>query len=85
MLRKLIFQVLPFLLPFVLYGLYWLIAKRREQEGLSQVPWLVLVSSGLALTIVSLAVLSFMGGAEPGLTYTAPHEVDGVIVPGRSD
>ncbi|ANK81066.1 DUF6111 family protein [Minwuia thermotolerans] len=82
--RRFIIHVVPFLLPFVLYGIYWLIAKRRENKGLTMVPWLWLTASGLALSVITMAVLAFMMGSEPGGEYIPPRYEDGVIKPAET-
>ena len=56
MLKKFLFTVVPMLVPFVVYGIYWLGVRRRQKAGLSDVPWSLLFASGLALVVISLAL-----------------------------
>lgn len=82
--RRFIIHAIPFLLPFVVYGIYWLIAKRREKKGLSMVPWLWLTASGVALSLATMVVLAMTTGHEPGGQYIPPRVENGVIVPAET-
>ncbi|WP_417517735.1 DUF6111 family protein [Minwuia sp.] len=83
MLKKLLFYVVPFLTPFILFGLYWLLAKRRAGQGKTMVPWLWLVVCGIVLSIGTATVLAFVDGHEPGMEYIPPRVEDGVLKPGE--
>ena len=82
--RRFIIHAIPFLLPFVLHGIYWLIAKRRENRGLSMVPWLWLTATGVFLSLLTMAILAFTTGNEPGGEYIPPRYEDGVIKPAET-
>lgn len=81
--RRYIVYVVPFLLPFVLYGIYWLIAKRRAAKGKTMVPWVMLLGAGLVLSVGTAATLALTTGSAPDTIYVPPHVKDGVIVPGQ--
>ncbi len=84
MLKKLLFTVVPMLVPFALYGLYWWGARQRTSRGLSDVPWTVLFAIGMVLMIFSLATLRFLSGHETGLEYSPARLEDGRIVPAET-
>lgn len=85
MLRKLLFTVVPMLLPFVIYGIYWIGAQRRRQRGVSETPWTVLFASGIALMIAGLIYLRWTTGYEAGKTYVPAHTEDGEVVPAKTE
>lgn len=85
MLRKILFHLVPFLLPFAAYGLYLFATRRARTKGqaFDEAPWYWLFSTGLALTVASLIALwAFTGDPADG-AYVAPHMQDGKVVPGR--
>ena len=89
MLKVLLTQVFPLLLPIVIY-LLWLRAARRRATAAGSTnprwqdaPWTLMVASGLLVLIVGMVGLAVFTGEEPGGTYVPPHVVDGVIVPGH--
>ena len=84
MLRKLLFTVLPLLAPFVLYGIYWWVARRQTKMGLSDVPWTILFASGLVLMIIGLASLRFTTGYDTELEYQPARLEDGKLVPAET-
>jgi len=84
MVRKLLLILLPFAVPFILYGLYYLGLRMRRKAGRDDVPWTVLFGSGLTLTIITLFVYGIMSVNDPGLDYTPARIVDGVVVPAES-
>lgn len=79
---RFIFHLLPFLLPFLLYGLYIWHAKRTGKNGPEATPWFWLAGAGLLLVILGFVV---WGGflAEGTGSYTPARLEDGRIVPGR--
>ena len=91
MIRKLITVVLPFLVPFVAYWIYWWAAKRRQiaaAQGkppsvLESFPWTWLVTAGTGLAIVTLSLTVILGGNDPSSQYHSPRLEDGKVVPGR--
>ena len=88
MLRRTI-AFLPFLLPFVAYGLYFLLARRRARAdgtlapSLVDAPWVWIVMTGLALLVVSLVVFAVTDGSDISGTYVPSRIEDGRIVPGE--
>ncbi|MCG8692762.1 MAG: DUF6111 family protein [Minwuiales bacterium] len=84
MLKKFLFTVIPMLVPFIIYGIYWIGAKRRQKIGVSDVPWTMLFTSGLALVVISLAFFGFTSGHEAGLDYSPARMEDGRVVPGET-
>ncbi len=84
MLKKLLFTIVPMLVPFVLYGIYWWVARRRTSRGLSDVPWTMLFAAGLVLIIISLVALNFLSGYDIGLEYTPARLEDGRLVPAET-
>jgi len=56
MVRKILFHLIPFLLPFIAYGLYLFATRRARAKGAAfdEAPWSWLFSAGLALTGASL-------------------------------
>ncbi len=81
---KLLFMVLPMLLPFVLYGIYRWGAARRARRGLSEVPWIMLFAASIVLVIIGLATLRYLSGYEPGLNYAPARLENGRIVPAET-
>jgi hypothetical protein len=83
MIRRFLYELLLFLLPFALYAAYlWL--SRRETLGLSRNhPWTMLFASGLVLVVVSFLYLGFVEGAGPRGVYVPPHVENGRVVPGH--
>ena len=84
MLKKLLFTVVPMLMPFALYGIYWWGARRRTSQGLSDVPWTMLFATGTVLMIISLASFRLFSGYETGLEYSPARVEDGRIVPAET-
>lgn len=72
--------VVPLLLPTALYVL-WRLALGRGVNVPSW--WIWLLVSGLALTSLTLILLSIDFGKPREGTYVPPHVSDGTVVPGR--
>lgn len=85
MIRKLLLHVLPFLLPFVVYGFYVLMAKRAELRGevWRHAPWYWLTAVGLSLSILSFVLVALLAPGGEGI-YMPKRMVDGEIVPGAA-
>ncbi len=90
MLRKLLFHLLPFLLPFVLYA-GWVALARRKAAGAggalapwprAHVAWLAI--AGLTLVILSFVAVALLTGSEVGRTYLPPRLEEGQIVPAET-
>ena len=83
MIRRIAFELLLFLLPFALYGLYWRLSKREEVEPTPAHPWTVLFASGLALVAASFLIWGITEGAGQQGVYVPPHVENGRVVPGH--
>ncbi|MDE0944650.1 MAG: DUF6111 family protein [Alphaproteobacteria bacterium] len=85
MLQKILYHVIPFLVPFIAYGIYLLVTRRARQSGQAydEAPWYWLFASGLVLLVISLIAVWFFTGAPAGGEYVAPHMQDGKLVPGK--
>jgi hypothetical protein len=88
MLRKILFTVVPFLLPFIAYGIYLFATRRARAKagagtGFDEAPWAWLFCAALALTGASLIALWAFSGAPAGGEYIAPHMENGTLVPGK--
>ena len=87
MIRKLLLYILPFVLPFVLYGLYTWIARLRAAAtgrpavALEETPWLWLIAAGVGLFVVTLVAFSLLTGGDIAGTYVPPRMIDGEIAP----
>ena len=87
MIRKLLLYILPFVLPFVLYGLYTWIARLRAAAtgrpvvALEETPWLWLIAAGVGLFVVTLVAFSLFTGSGIEGTYVPPRMIDGEIAP----
>ena len=77
MFRVLYSVLLPFVLPFVSYGIY------RRQRGIKQelYPVQTLTAAGLGLVLVFLFVFSVPDRAPADSAYTPPKFENGQIVP----
>ena len=85
MLRKFLLIVLPFAVPFVLYGLYYLGVLRRRKAGLSEVPWAILFGSGRTLSFCTLFVYAMLSTSEPGLDYQPARLLNGEVIPAETN
>lgn len=77
--KKLLIYAIPFLLPFVLYGIYFLLAKRGIVRSwpAKQVAWLM--AAGLGLSMLTAGFFAVTDGARPGTEYTPPRVENGEI------
>lgn len=80
---RILFQLVLFTLPFILFGVYRLAITEAEQEGRKPWPIRLLFGVGLALAVGSWLVFIFIdrGGREE--CYRPTQIVDGVVVPGE--
>jgi Family of unknown function (DUF6111) len=87
MIRPVFTELVLFLLPFVVYGLF-LVATRKglldpASWPLARVGWLVIAA--LLLMIGSFVVLATFGGAPPDSIYIPAHiDENGKLVPGQT-
>lgn len=77
--KKLIVYLVPLLLPFVIYGIYVLMARAGMVKGPPSTPWVTLFGAALVLLLVAVGVLALTGGADPGTEYAPPRVIDGEI------
>lgn len=82
MIRRVAFDVLLFLLPFVLYGLYWRFSARAGERSATH-PWNYLLISGLALVAVSFVFWGVTEGAGQQGVYVPAHVENGRVIPGQ--
>jgi len=83
MIRRFLFEMLLFLLPFALYGLYWRLTRRSATAPAAAHPWSVLFVSGLVLVAASFVIWGVTEGSGKQGVYVPPHVVNGEVVPGR--
>lgn len=84
MTKIILLRVLLFLVPFVLYWLYWRLLKRRHDKGKPTYPVAVLAICGLVLVAASFLVLRATEGEGTESTYVPPKYEDGKIVPAQN-
>jgi len=86
MLRIVLIQLMLFATPFVVWGLYVLLMRRKAAaEGplFNDAPTVWLMVSGIGLAAAGLVWLAVFSGTPGDGTYVPPHYEDGRIVPGR--
>ncbi len=77
---------LLFLLPFIVYGLWLVIARRRargheNEPGWRDAPLVWLTAAGLGLVLVGFAFAAIYDGGDADCTYVPSRMVDGQLVP----
>jgi hypothetical protein len=85
MIRRLVYEVLLFLLPFALYAVYLRLTRDESQTRTRTHPWTVLFVSGLVLVAASLVILGLTEGAGRQGVYVPAHVENGTVVPGHVD
>jgi hypothetical protein len=84
MIRRVVFELLLFLLPFALYAVYLRLWKYDSENPPHPHPWAGLFVAGLAMVAASFI---FWGVTEESAgqrgTYVPPHVENGRVVPGR--
>ena len=83
MIRRFLYELLLFLLPFALYAAYLRVSKGEEVGPARSHPWTMLFISGLVLVAASFLILGLVEGAGQRGTYVPPHVEDGRVVPGH--
>ena len=81
MIRRIVYDLLLFLLPFALYGLYWRVSG--AERGARSHPWTLLFIAGLLLVIASFVLWGLTDGESRDGIYVPPHVVNGEVVPGH--
>lgn len=86
MIRPVATEIILFLMPFVLYGVFLWATKagvmQPDSWPLSRIAWLVMAA--LALMLGSFIYFVHFSGAPPGSTYVPAHIEDGKFVPGQT-
>lgn len=88
MIARLAIDILLFLLPFALYGIWLAWAKRRAAAGMDPRTWRnapfgLLLVAGLVLVLLSFIVWRFTEPDNAGGTYEPARVEDGYLIPGR--
>ena len=82
MIRRILFDVLLFLLPFAIYGLYWRFSPNPGTRTAAH-PWSYLLISGLMLVAASFVVWGIAEGSGQQGIYVPAHLENGHVVPGH--
>jgi heme/copper-type cytochrome/quinol oxidase subunit 3 len=82
MVRRILFDVLLFLLPFGVYGLYWRFSARTGERSAAH-PWNYLLISGLVLVAASFVYWGVTEGAGQQGVYVPAHVENGHVIPGH--
>lgn len=86
MIRPLATEIVLFLLPFVLYGVFLWATKagvmHPDSWPVSRIAWLLIAA--LSLMVGSFIYFANYTGAPPGSTYVPAHMEDGKFVPGQN-
>ncbi len=82
MIRRVLFDLLLFLLPFGLYGLYWRFSPSPNGRAATH-PWSYLLISGLVLVAASFVVWGVTEGSGRLGNYVPAHLENGRVVPGQ--
>lgn len=86
MLRIALIDILLFLLPFAIYGVYMVSIKGVAPATLWQgAPVFWLLTAGVGLLLVVMAMVIQFSGGKPGGVYHPPSLENGVIRPGEID
>ena len=84
MIRRILLDIVLFLLPFFLYGIYWRAIGQATAKGKAGVhPWTILTAIGLVLVIASFIWWRLSTGDAMNGLYVPPHVEDGEVVPGQ--
>jgi hypothetical protein len=86
MIRPLATEIVLFLMPFVLYGVFLWATKagvmHPDSWPISRIAWLLIAA--LSLMVGSFIYFANYSGAPPGSTYVPAHMEDGKFVPGQN-
>ena len=86
MIRPLATEIILFLMPFVLYGVFLWATKagvmHPDSWPISRIAWLLIAA--LALMVGSFIYFANYSGAPVGSTYVPAHMENGKFVPGQT-
>ena len=86
MIRPVATEIVLFLMPFVLYGVFLWATKagvmQPDSWPLSRIAWLLMAA--LTLVVGSFIYFAHFSGAPPGSTYVPAHIENGKLVPGQT-
>jgi heme/copper-type cytochrome/quinol oxidase subunit 3 len=82
MIRRILFDLLLFLLPFALYGMYWRFSPSPNGRTATH-PWSYLLISGLVLVAASFVLWGVTEGSGRQGNYIPAHLENGRVVPGN--
>ena len=82
MIRRILFDVLLFLLPFAIYGLYWRFSAKGSVRAAAH-PWNYLLISGLVLVAASFVFWGVTEGAGQQGNYVPARVENGRVIPGH--
>ncbi|MEZ5946499.1 MAG: DUF6111 family protein [Hyphomonas sp.] len=80
---RILFELLIFSIPFMVFGLYLLATATAEQEGRRKWPINLLFLIGLALATAAYFVMAFMEDRSATMCQKPTRYVDGKLVPGE--
>lgn len=86
MLRVVLLELVMFLLPFFIYGIYvyWFRQAEPGEGGIwADAPLAWLAVAGIVLMLIAITLLIQFTGDRPGGVYVPPRFEDGVLKPGH--
>lgn len=84
MATRILFQIILFILPFAMFGLYRLAIREAKEEGRKPWPIRVLFGIGLALAVGVWLVFIVIDRGGRDECFRAAKIVDGVLIPGET-
>lgn len=91
MIRVLLEELLPLLLPTLVYLLWWAFFGRQRRTVTGETkpwydgPWFWLILAGVGLSGAMLFYTAMHTGGAPTGTFVAPRYQDGRVIPGHID
>jgi hypothetical protein len=82
---RMLYHVVPFLVPFAVYAIYVYWRKRQPNaaEHMHDTPWYWLVVTGMSLSIASVVALWLYGSSPPDGEYQPATSQGGKIQRGK--
>ncbi len=81
MTKIILLRILLFLVPFVIYWIYWRVVKGRSESGRPVFPVMILTICGLLLVAMSFVFLRATTGEGTDSTYVPSRYEDGRVIP----